>query len=148
MILILKFVWWFCKLTEILCTIGHWQHDTIINIKKFSLVQTKIPWPITRWLQSPCTHFGLPTYQLHHRALDKNSSPSDALYGMETIWTLKINRHFLSMKTTCTVPMSRDNSQFELIFTFSLKKVTHIVLTHCGLVTPYGVIVLGQHWFR
>ena len=23
-----------------------------------------------------------------------------------------------------------------------------MVLTHCGLVTPYGVIELGQDWFR
>ena len=24
----------------------------------------------------------------------------------------------------------------------------HNVLTHCGLVTPYGDIDLGQRWFR
>ena len=27
------------------------------------------PGPFTQWLQLPCTHFGQPSYQLHHRAI-------------------------------------------------------------------------------
>ena len=26
--------------------------------------------------------------------------------------------------------------------------ISYNLLTHCGLVTPYGVIDLGQQWFR
>ena len=29
-----------------------------------------------------------------------------------------------------------------------IQKYTYIQLTHCGLVTPYGHIDLGQHWLR
>ena len=34
------------------------------------------------------------------------------------------------------------------IYGLKLDSDFSIVLTHCGLATPYGVIDLGQHWLR
>ena len=47
-----------------------------------------------------------------------------------------------------TAANSRGNNWLVLII-LSLKSVTWgVIKTHCGLVTPYGVRELGQHWLR
>ena len=53
--------------------------------------------------------------------------------------------HCLSILITKYVPIFTQ-SEFEML-TFLLPGHC-LVLTHCGLVTPYGDKDLGQHWFR
>ena len=77
--------WWFKALSYPL-----WRHRNEL-IENFGLVRTMIE-PMTP-LHDNCdrlAHFGLRSYWLRHRVLDKNQSPNDAPHGMETIWALVI----------------------------------------------------------
>ena len=48
------------------------------------------------------------------------------------------------------------DSKYKIILTthvydktrYHTRKQSRIILTHCGIVTPYGNIELGQHWLR
>ena len=49
----------------------------------------------------------------------------------------------------CGIAISGTNTLHHYINLIATKSIQHIeVLTQCGLVTPYGVTDLGQHWLR
>ena len=62
-------VWWNCV------------HSSARALGHTGGIEPLIPHTMTAIALHP---FGLPPYRLRHRALDKNPSPRDALYGMET----------------------------------------------------------------
>ena len=44
--------------------------------------------------------------------------------------------------------MGRRNRERCIIMLILSPENKHVTLIHCGLVTPYGGIDLGQHWLR
>ena len=47
-----------------------------------------------------------------------------------------------------TSGLTENNVMHVVWDTYSYSDINHGLLTHWGLVTPFGVIDLGQHWLR
>ena len=77
-------------------------------------------------------------------------TPCDCIWGkFLTVATLMIRRTWGSTIVKCCKVSNQQDLSLELTdHSVSWLHLAELLLTHCGLVTPYGDMELGQHWLR